>query len=83
MAGHGVRCHFRRVFVVHSPQYVFYVNVVCVCVSVLAHIISLLTLYHFLVNQKLPHTMSPEYQAATRAYMRYHNMNPIFGVSSK
>eukprot|EP00544_Gedaniella_sp_CCMP2646_P010365 CAMPEP_0202486966 /NCGR_PEP_ID=MMETSP1361-20130828/5416_1 /ASSEMBLY_ACC=CAM_ASM_000849 /TAXON_ID=210615 /ORGANISM="Staurosira complex sp., Strain CCMP2646" /LENGTH=102 /DNA_ID=CAMNT_0049116251 /DNA_START=48 /DNA_END=356 /DNA_ORIENTATION=+ len=36
-----------------------------------------------LMNQKLPHTMSPEYQAASRAYMRYHNMNPIFGVSSK
>jgi len=36
-----------------------------------------------LVNQKLPHTMSPEYQAASRAYMRYHNMNPIYGVSSK
>jgi len=32
---------------------------------------------------KLPWTMSPEYQAANRAYMRYHNMNPIFGVSSK
>ena len=27
--------------------------------------------------------MDPEYQAAQRAYMRYHNMNPIFGISSK
>jgi hypothetical protein len=27
--------------------------------------------------------MDPEYQAASRAYMRYHNMNPIFGISSK
>eukprot|EP00549_Striatella_unipunctata_P003322 CAMPEP_0118702512 /NCGR_PEP_ID=MMETSP0800-20121206/17937_1 /TAXON_ID=210618 ORGANISM="Striatella unipunctata, Strain CCMP2910" /NCGR_SAMPLE_ID=MMETSP0800 /ASSEMBLY_ACC=CAM_ASM_000638 /LENGTH=97 /DNA_ID=CAMNT_0006603731 /DNA_START=62 /DNA_END=355 /DNA_ORIENTATION=- len=34
-----------------------------------------------LMNQKMPFTMSPEYQAASRAYMRYHNMNPIFGDS--
>ena len=27
--------------------------------------------------------MEPEYQAAQMAYMRYHNMNPIFGISSK
>jgi len=32
---------------------------------------------------KLPYTLSPEYLAAQRAYMRYHNMNPIFGISSK
>jgi hypothetical protein len=38
---------------------------------------------HSLANQKLPFTMDPEYQAATRAYMRYHNMNPIFGISSQ
>jgi hypothetical protein len=31
----------------------------------------------------LPSTMSPEHVAAQRAYMRYHNMNPIFGISSK
>jgi hypothetical protein len=38
----------------------------------------------FPVNQKnLPLTMNPEHVAAQRAYMRYHNMNPIFGVSSK
>mmetsp|Transcript_22346 Transcript_22346/g.38025 ORF Transcript_22346/g.38025 Transcript_22346/m.38025 type:complete len:105 (-) Transcript_22346:75-389(-) len=36
-----------------------------------------------LLNPKLPFTMSPEYQAAQRAYMRYHNMNPIYGISSK
>jgi len=37
-----------------------------------------------LMNQKgLPITMSPEHVAAQRAYMRYHNMNPIFGISSK
>ena len=35
------------------------------------------------VNAKLPYTMSPEYKAAERAYMRYHNMNPIYGLSSK
>ena len=35
------------------------------------------------VNPKLPFSMDPEYQAASRAYMRYHNMNPIFGISSK
>ena len=34
-------------------------------------------------RQGLPFTLSPEYQAAQRAYMRYHNMNPIFGISSK
>ncbi|KAL7540690.1 hypothetical protein ACHAXR_011422 [Thalassiosira sp. AJA248-18] len=34
-------------------------------------------------SQGLPFTMSPEYVAAQRAYQRYHNMNPIFGVSSK
>ena len=40
------------------------------------------TLSH-LVGQKLPYTLSPEYLAAQRAYMRYHNMNPIWGISSK
>jgi len=35
------------------------------------------------VGHKLPFSFDPEYQAATRAYMRYHNMNPIFGISSK
>ncbi|KAL3807442.1 hypothetical protein ACHAXA_006191 [Cyclostephanos tholiformis] len=34
-------------------------------------------------SQGLPFTLSPEYQAAQRAYMRYHNMNPIFGISSR
>ncbi len=34
-------------------------------------------------RQGLPFTLSPEYMAAQRAYMRYHNMNPIFGISSK
>eukprot|EP00979_Chaetoceros_neogracilis_P007040 scaffold1460_cov256-Chaetoceros_neogracile.AAC.21 len=34
-------------------------------------------------NHKLPYTLSPEYLAAQRAYMRYHNMNPIWGISSK
>merc|ERR1712032_372267 len=37
----------------------------------------------FCSDNKLPHTLSPEYQAAQLAYMRYHNMNPIFGPSSK
>jgi len=37
----------------------------------------------FFRDNKLPHTLSPEYQAAQLAYMRYHNMNPIFGPSSK
>mmetsp|Transcript_21103 Transcript_21103/g.29810 ORF Transcript_21103/g.29810 Transcript_21103/m.29810 type:complete len:104 (-) Transcript_21103:244-555(-) len=36
-----------------------------------------------LIGKQLPFTMSPEYQAAQRAYMRYHNMNPIWGESSK
>jgi hypothetical protein len=35
------------------------------------------------VGQQLPYTLSPEYLAAQRAYMRYHNMNPIWGISSK
>ncbi len=35
------------------------------------------------MNAKLPFSMEPEYQAAQRAYMRYHNMDPIFGISSK
>lgn len=34
-------------------------------------------------QQGLPFTLSPEYLAAQRAYMRYHNMNPIFGISSR
>mmetsp|Transcript_4107 Transcript_4107/g.8868 ORF Transcript_4107/g.8868 Transcript_4107/m.8868 type:complete len:81 (+) Transcript_4107:61-303(+) len=34
-------------------------------------------------RENLPFTLSPEYLAAQRAYMRYHNMNPIFGISSK
>ncbi|GAX20683.1 hypothetical protein FisN_32Hh072 [Fistulifera solaris] len=44
---------------------------------------SLVLCYLPVANQKLPFTMDPEYQAATRAYMRYHNMNPIFGISSQ
>lgn len=35
------------------------------------------------MGHKLPFTFDPEYLAARRAYMRYHNMNPIFGISSK
>ena len=35
------------------------------------------------IREDLPYTCSPEYQAANRAYMRYHNMNPIWGISSK
>ena len=34
-------------------------------------------------EKDLPFTLSPEYQAAQRAYMRYHNMNPIYGISSR
>ena len=34
-------------------------------------------------SKPMPFSMEPEYQAAQRAYMRYHNMNPIFGISSK
>jgi Cytochrome c oxidase subunit IV. len=50
------------------------------------HICSFLTLILSLIitgNQKLPYTLSPEYLAAQRAYMRYHNMNPIWGISSQ
>eukprot|EP00559_Dactyliosolen_fragilissimus_P000500 CAMPEP_0184862050 /NCGR_PEP_ID=MMETSP0580-20130426/6595_1 /TAXON_ID=1118495 /ORGANISM="Dactyliosolen fragilissimus" /LENGTH=66 /DNA_ID=CAMNT_0027359771 /DNA_START=167 /DNA_END=367 /DNA_ORIENTATION=+ len=36
-----------------------------------------------LLKENLPYTCSPEYLAAQRAYMRYHNMNPIYGISSK
>lgn len=32
---------------------------------------------------KNPETCNAEHQAAQRAYMRYHNINPIFGASSK
>ncbi|KAL7559630.1 hypothetical protein ACA910_015315 [Epithemia clementina (nom. ined.)] len=35
------------------------------------------------MHPPLPFSMEPEYLAAQRAYMRYHNMNPIWGVSSK
>lgn len=44
---------------------------------------SLVISYIPLMNPKLPFSFDPEYEAATRAYMRYHNMNPIFGISSK
>jgi hypothetical protein len=37
----------------------------------------------FEVNPRLPHTMSPENQMIQRAYMRYHNINPIYGDSSR
>lgn len=33
--------------------------------------------------EEIPLTCKAEYQAASRAYMRYHNMNPIWGISSK
>jgi hypothetical protein len=52
--------------------------------STFVHIFSAFVNYiHIIGNQTLPHTFSPEYKAAQRAYMRYHNMEPIFGVSSK
>jgi len=54
--------------------------------SLLTIIIITLNYYNteLTVGQKgLPHTMNPEHVAAQRAYMRYHNMNPIFGISSK
>lgn len=35
------------------------------------------------VLEEIPETCQPEYQAASRAYMRYHNMNPIWGISAK
>merc|ERR1712071_193719 len=35
-----------------------------------------------LMFEEIPLTCKPEYQAASRAYMRYHNMNPIWGISS-
>jgi Cytochrome c oxidase subunit IV len=44
---------------------------------------SFLSILAHAVNPKLPFSMDPEYQAASRAYMRYHNMDPIFGISSK
>lgn len=53
------------------------------------HSISLLFFYFachcsfYAVKTNLPFTCSPEYKAAERAYMRYHNMNPIWGISSK
>lgn len=44
----------------------------------------MLLLSYVAANQKnLPVTLNPEHQAAQRAYMRYHNMNPINGISSK
>ena len=36
-----------------------------------------------LLLEEIPETCQPEYQAASRAYMRYHNMNPIWGISAK
>ena len=36
-----------------------------------------------LMFEEIPLSCRAEYQAASRAYMRYHNMNPIFGISSK
>lgn len=37
----------------------------------------------YIFDKPYPRSMSPDYEAATRAYMRYHNMNPISGISSK
>jgi hypothetical protein len=51
--------------------------------SLLTPLLSCCTTKLITVNPKLPFSMDPEYQAAQRAYMRYHNMNPIFGISSK
>ncbi|KAL7466313.1 hypothetical protein ACHAXS_009109 [Conticribra weissflogii] len=48
----------------------------CVGMAALAYI-------PIMAREDLPFTLSPEYLAAQRAYMRYHNMNPIFGISSK
>ncbi|KAL7505596.1 hypothetical protein ACHAWX_000620 [Stephanocyclus meneghinianus] len=51
----------------------------CVAFSALAYIPIMVRE----AQQGLPFTLSPEYLAAQRAYMRYHNMNPIFGISSR
>jgi hypothetical protein len=85
VAGHAERCYSLRVSVLHSRQYVFSWKVVrpSMRMSVSSHFIYFSSCLSPSVNQKLPHTFSPEYKAASQAYMRYHNMNPIYGVSSK
>ena len=68
-------------------RYMPFLVVVNWCVVYTIYILITFYLFHTSVireaRQGLPFTLSPEYQAAQRAYMRYHNMNPIFGISSK
>jgi hypothetical protein len=47
------------------------------------HFISFFAIISTVNPKNLPLTLNPEHQAAQRAYMRYHNMNPISGISSK
>merc|ERR1711862_655180 len=38
--------------------------------------IFIIYIQNIVFGSQKPPTMTPEYEAATRAYMRYHNMNP-------
>ena len=58
-------------------QFISYIDIGCFS------IFSISIYKKYTVGLKMPFSMDPEYQAAQRAYMRYHNMNPIFGISSK
>ena len=61
--------------------------------TVLCHAINFLPTTHIplllllptrvLTAGEKPHTMSAEWKAANKDYMRFLNINPIFGISSK
>jgi hypothetical protein len=77
--------HYWRDYCLFHPR-LFAFEYVCLCLYLLATVVNTNTnvlLSSPAVNATLPFTMSPEYIAAQRAYMRYHNMNPIYGLSSK
>ena len=61
--------------IVHFHALIFFLPLIILLINTIR--------YTVIREKNLPFTMSPEYQAAQRAYQRYHNMNPIFGISSK
>lgn len=79
------RC--RLVSVLHPSQYVSYYRLRVYDQETIAtarsHEKNSLSPQYTVNPKNLPQTMNAEHVAAQRAYMRYHNMNPIHGVSSK
>lgn len=85
----GPRTHLNRgsyyVECSRTPEFISKMSKARPITVIVPAVVAICTMcYVPLIGQKgLPITLSPDHVAAQRAYMRYHNMNPIFGISSK